>query len=358
MTKLTAGNLASFINQLPKNRFYNYLNSKNKSLIKIVEVILPEGPIKFKRFNPEKHETEQTAKVVSISSTALWRLANAFNENVPVSIDRIFGASFNFRAVLETLLAHTPQFYFCYPGRIQSISTQSTVKKGHKHLLWRPSDPHKPGITVFHESDTVISEIPSSEVIYDALVLPSINKNSDLDIEVQRRHAQIQIALLSIGNQLNFRTWIAQNDKSIVYENKKLGEFDGVISDLSSEKIIAAYDEVIKAALLIDVIWFQNSTLMPAVMEIEHSTKVVSGLVRMKSMYDQMPRFPTRFVIVASDEDREKVFKEGNKEQFKPLNLKYFPYSAVEELYSLCQRRKINGVTEEFLDSFMESVNK
>jgi type II restriction enzyme len=41
---------------------------------------------------------------------------------------------------------------------------------------------------------------------------------------------------------------------------------------------------------------------------------------------------------------------------FKDLETKYFPYSAVEELYALCQRRKIKGISEEFLDCFMEPV--
>jgi hypothetical protein len=30
---------------------------------------------------------------------------------------------------------------------------------------------------------------------------------------IKRRHSQIQIALIKIGEQLGFRTWIAQNDK-------------------------------------------------------------------------------------------------------------------------------------------------
>lgn len=95
---------------------------------------------------------------------------------------------------------------------------------------------------------------------------------------------------------------------------------------------------------------------MPAVIEVEHSTGVTSGLTRMKGFQDALPAFPTRYVIVAADEDREKVIREANREQFKSLNARFFPYSAVEELYGLCQRRKLRGVTEEFLDTFMEPV--
>ncbi|MCG8578274.1 MAG: hypothetical protein MI866_00055, partial [Bacteroidales bacterium] len=115
-------------------------------------------------------------------------------------------------------------------------------------------------------------------------------------------------------------------------------------------------NEAIKAALLIDCIWFKNGRLMPAVMEIEHSTGVTSGLTRMKNFYDRFPPFPTRYVIVAPDEDRNKVVQEANKPQFSDLETKFFPYSAVEELYALCQKRKLKGVTEEFLDCYMETI--
>lgn len=61
-------------------------------------------------------------------------------------------------------------------------------------------------------------------------------------------------------------------------------------------------------------------------------------------------------MIVAPDEDRNKVFRETNEPQFRSLKTLFFPYSAVEELYSLCQRRRLShkSVNEEFLDCFME----
>jgi type II restriction enzyme len=97
---------------------------------------------------------------------------------------------------------------------------------------------------------------------------------------------------------------------------------------------------------------------MPAVMEVEHTTGVTSGLTRMLEFYNKLPRLQTRYVIVAPDDDRQHVIKEASKATFKPLNALYFPYSAVEELYYLCEKRNLNrqSVTEEFLDCFMEKA--
>ena len=342
---------------MPKNQSYSYINPRTKGLITIEHVELPEGPIKIKRYDPSKGGSRAKAKEESISSELIWRYANAFQKGLPVNADRVLGASYNTRSVIESLLANTPQFYFAYPGRIERIAGKEKIRKGHKHLIWRPDKPHRLGTVEEIKTDIIISEVPSIDVVYDAVVLPAKALDvTELDIEMQRRHAQIQVALYKIGKQLGFRTWIAQNDKGIVYENKKLGESEGVISTLKDERLMMAYSEAMKAALMIDCIWFRNAKFMPAVMEIEHSTGVTSGLSRMKSFKDKFPPFPTRYVVVASDEERKKVVQEANKEQFKDLDTKFFSYSAVEELYSLCERRKLNGVNDEFLDCFMESV--
>ncbi|MCF6333286.1 MAG: hypothetical protein L3J11_08375 [Draconibacterium sp.] len=356
MEKLTAQNLVAFINQLPKQNSFQYLNPRNKGLIQVDLIDLPEGPIRIKRCDPSKGESFKNKKAIPISSKMLWRLANAINANQPLNVDRILGASYNTRSVLESLLAHTPQFYYCYPGRIESTNTNNSIKKGHKHLMWCPENPHKIGVVKEIKTDIVISEVPTVDAFYDSLVFPSEMNINDLDIDIKRRHSQIQVALYSIGKQLGFRTWIAQNDKGILYKNKKLGESEGVIVKIDDEVLIKSHKDAIKAALLIDCIWFKNGRLMPAVMEIEHTTGVTSGLTRMKNFYDRFPPFPTRYVIVAPDEDRNKVVQEANKPQFADIKTKFFPYSAVEELYALCEKRKIKGVTEDFLDCYMETI--
>jgi type II restriction enzyme len=99
---------------------------------------------------------------------------------------------------------------------------------------------------------------------------------------------------------------------------------------------------------------------MPAIMEVEHSTGVTSGLTRMLNFYTKLPRFQTRYVVVAADSDRHHVMKEASKDMFKILDVQFFPYSAVEELYYLCEKRNLSGssVNEAFLDCFMERVLK
>ena len=357
MPQLTASNLVREIDRLNKDVAYNYLDTSNTGLIKIERVQLPEGPVIIKRWKPADGATEATANRASISKEQIWRLANALVPGQPINVDRLFAGSYNTRSVLETLLVHTPMFHYCYPGRIQMTGGEPVIKQGHKHIIYTPEHVHKAGVTSLIKTDIVISE--GSVETFDALRItdPSgIGDVTGIDAEIKRTHALMQIALYNIGRQLDYRTWVAQNDKGIIYNGKRIIEYDGVIQSLNNEPLLKAHADAIKAALLIDCIWFKNGRLMPAVIEVEHSTGVRSGLTRMKNFYDLFPPFPTNYVIVAPDEDRNKVVQEANLLQFKELKTKFLPYSAVNELYSLCKRRNIKGINQEFLDSFMEPV--
>ncbi len=266
------------------------------------------------------------------------------------------GASYNTRSALEALMAHTPEFYFCYPGRIEVINESSSVRGGHKHLLWNPDKPHEQGVKKEIETNITISEGLNNEVAYEGLSIPDNLVDSELGIDVARRHAEIQIALMEIGAHLGFKNWIARNDQSIVYKERTLSEYESVLPDLRDDNLISSFSEAINAALYIDCIWFKNHRFLPAVMEIEHSTGITSGLTRMKGLKDQIPSIQTRYVVVASDTEREKLIREANKPQFLDLDVRFFPYSAVEELYYLCTKRNIQGIDQNFIDSFMERM--
>lgn len=358
MTKITAYNLVRAISNLPRNVNYNYINPRTPGLIHIENVLLPAGPIQIRRWNPNKGETKAKAKKESISSEMIWRVANAISQGDPFNIDRILGASYNTRSVLETLIALTPEFYYCYPGRIKDIDGRSSIEHGHKHIIWLPDTPHKQGVLTQKDvPNMAVSEIPMQSVTYDNLILPdNMVVGGDMNIEVIRRHTQIQIALYLIGLQLGYRTWIAQNDKGIIYQDKPLLEQPGIVPALRDENIISAFPGAEPSAKFIDCIWFQNHRFMPAVMEVEHTTGITSGLTRMKGLQDAMPAFNTRYVIVAPDDDREKVVDEVNRPQFVCLDARYFSYSSVEELYYICTHRNLHGVTQEFLDCYMEKV--
>ena len=122
------------------------------------------------------------------------------------------------------------------------------------------------------------------------------------------------------------------------------------------ENLVYPFSGAAEAGDYIDCIWFKNDKFMPAVLEVEHTTGITSGLTRMLNFKTKLPNINTRYVVVASDDDRDKAITEIKKTMFSQLKACYLPYSAVEELYYLCTRRNIKGITEEFLDCYLENV--
>lgn len=350
---LTAGDLIRAVSDLPRNREYGYVSSRNRGRIVIGEIEQPEGPIYFQRYNPTQGESLSGAARETISRPMLWRLANALRSGVPVNLDHVFSGSYNTRSVLEALLAHTAQFYVCRPSRVEAHASIQTVRRGHKHLVWKPDAPHPLGEITTAETDIIISE-QIVESVYEGFSL-SAGASAVAEIGAQRRHAQIQIALIHIGRALGCRSYIARNDQGIRYKDAPIAELEGVVSDLRDIPLVAGFPGAPTAGALIDCVWFRNARFMPAVMEIEHSTGVTSGLTRMKKFQDTLPPLDTRFIIVAPDEDRSQVISRCEHEVFRELKPRYLPYQAVEELYSLVSRRKLQGVSDRFIDSFLES---
>lgn len=377
MAEVFAQKLVEAINGLPKDRNYNYINLTTKGVIRIHHIKLPEGPIEIKRFDPSKGETAEDAKVESISTSMILRVANAIRPEEPFNLDMILGASYNTRSVLESLLAHTPDYFVAYPGRVEYTETTQKMKQGHKHLVYRPLqhqkpyNPHPNGIIERIESNLTMAVLPSRVFVYDdglsdeeiaQRLREKENKKThnaarlEKEVALERIHAQMQVALFQIGKKFQCRTYIAKNDQSLKYEGKKLSEYEDVLESICDVKFLQAFPEADDNGKLIDCIWFRGDKEMPAVFEIENSTGVTSGLVRMQKFKDVIPQVKTKYIIVAPDDDRSKVKMKANVQQFIELDTWFFPYSAVMELYALCKDWKIRGITDEFLESFMEKI--
>jgi hypothetical protein len=354
LTTFTASNLVKAIALLPRKVEYEYASIRTKGKIILVSAALPEGPITFKRYNPTKGETAKGAEIETISSSMIWRVANAVSAGQPVNVDRILGESYNTRSVLEALMAHTPQFSMCFPGRVQQAGTEISIEKGHKHIWWQPNNPHKSGFINWVKTEKVISEVPTNDAVYEAITIS--NPEQEVPSGIERRHAQIQIALIQIGHALKFQTSVAIEDVHILYEGKRLSQLDGVVTDLNEMKQVSNHPEAVKKIKHVDVVWFKNGRLMPAAIEIEQSTGIKSGLDRLVGLKHKLADIRVRYVIAADYSERERVVAFANEERFRELDVRFFSYNAIEEMYSLCRRRNLKGVTEEFLDSFMEPV--
>ena len=96
---------------------------------------------------------------------------------------------------------------------------------------------------------------------------------------------------------------------------------------------------------------------MPAVIEVEESTGVTSGLVRMLKLRDVIPSVVTAYTVAADNDIRHKVVKEANVQQFHALSARFLAYSAIRELLGLIQRYALgNYINRTFVEPFLEIV--
>ena len=352
MRTYTAYDICRHISSLRRDRVYGYVNPSTHSEIQLVDVCQPEGPILIRR----RPVGGSWGKVENISAQMLWRIANALNSGLPINVDRVLGGSYNTRSVLEALLAHTPEIFTCTPGRQEMIGGQITIKRGHKHIIWKPESPHEAGVIITLDlgENCVINEVPSVETMYD--VVPAAPRKG-IDIDVQRRHSQIQVALSVIASSMNMRSWLAIEDHGIRFNGRVITEYPYIVKDLKAENVIANYPKAINVGKHIDCMYFNGG--LPFAFEVEHTTGVTSGLARMQEFRNAAEYLNTRYVIVAPDSDREDVMKKIAKDQFEDLDALYFPYSQVEELYSFFIRHpgRVQGIKKDFLLTFMEKAS-
>jgi len=168
-------------------------------------------------------------------------------------------------------------------------------------------------------------------------------------------HEEIQWILLDLGTKLGLDVWVARNDRSKSYKGKRFQDIKGLRSDLPRQ-----FDDATNRTIeLIDVLWLQGDAIVAA-FEVEHTSAIYSGLLRMSDLISMQPNLKINLYIVAPDERRDKVFNEINRPTFARLKpplpniCRFIPYSElkakIDEIGQMVKYMK-----PEFIDEISES---
>jgi hypothetical protein len=130
-----------------------------------------------------------------------------------------------------------------------------------------------------------------------------------------RQSIQVQATLAEIGAAMGFRIWLPRNDRARIRE--LVGERVGAafLEDLPLSYDQATLDTIEQ----IDVLWLKGRSMARA-FEVEHTTAIYSGLLRMADLLALQPNMDIRLHIVAPDERRDKVFREMLRPVFSLLD--------------------------------------
>lgn len=145
-----------------------------------------------------------------------------------------------------------------------------------------------------------------------------------------RKHTEIQFRLAQLGSDMGFDVHVARNDKNITWKGKRLADIDGLV-----ENIRLPFDQKTNETIdLIDVLWLEGGQIVAA-FEIESTTSIYSGLLRMSDLLAMNPNLQISLYLVAPEARREKVKEQINRPTFAKLRrplVKVCRYIAFETL--------------------------
>ena len=129
------------------------------------------------------------------------------------------------------------------------------------------------------------------------------------------------------------------------------------------ESLPAEFDPATNRTIeLIDVLWLDGNAIAAA-FEVEHTTSIYSGLLRMADLVAMQPNLKIRLFLVAPDARRDKVLEEIGRPTFSrgmkpPLyeHCQYIPYSKLKEKEEQL-RDVLRYLKSEWLDEIAESAS-
>lgn len=152
-------------------------------------------------------------------------------------------------------------------------------------------------------------------------------KTAAAENEADRSHTEIQAWLRDLGFALGFEVWIAANDRSREIGGAALGR--GCLQELP-EALRAG--KGVESIRLIDVLWLDKGlSKVCAAFEVEHSTSIYSGIVRMLDLaFSAGPMAgSSALFLVAPDAREQDVRVQLARPAFmrvSDLDVRYLPY--------------------------------
>ncbi|MGH7521089.1 MAG: type II restriction endonuclease [Gemmatimonadales bacterium] len=149
--------------------------------------------------------------------------------------------------------------------------------------------------------------------------------------ESDRTHTEIQGWLRDLGQALGFSVWIAANDVGRPFASGRLG--DGCLDTLPAPLEQAPGAEAVR---LIDVIWFDRASGQVAgAFEVEHTTSIYSGIVRLLDLALGDRNQPVRGLFLVAPDAREGDVREQLARpafsRVADLHVRFLPYSHLEK---------------------------
>jgi hypothetical protein len=167
------------------------------------------------------------------------------------------------------------------PARWNTSDGEAVTKailEAEKHPINRPIDPTKLKYRAkaFRAKIGLVT-VPGSE--------PSTEQQGQVeDVKEPTVHTEIQSILLNLGSDMGYDVWVARNDRNRSFNGQRFADLPRMKKSLP----LQFDDATNKTIELIDVLWLTKNAIVAA-FEIESTTVVYSGLLRMADLIAMQP---------------------------------------------------------------------
>ena len=140
-------------------------------------------------------------------------------------------------------------------------------------------------------------------------------------------HYYYQGLLVEVGNIKGYQTFIPNQDKNKMFLDKPLGQ----ISTMNSISPFS-YDNFVKRAQTIDVIWFNDRKMPSSFFEVEHSTDIYNSLLKFSDLRD----FCSSFCIVADEAKKREYESKMSSLSFNEIKerVTFMSYETLSQIHT------------------------
>lgn len=167
-----------------------------------------------------------------------------------------------------------------------------------------------------------------------------LGKQKEFDQVVDERvekapteHVEMQWRLIRLGNRAHFDVWVPRNDQHHVYQGEKFADI--TLKDFHEAMDIPVYIQNI------DTVWKSGLSVRSA-FEIENSTSIYSGILRLSDLRTLAPNSNYPLFIVAQQEKKSRVFEQLSRPTFAN------PYLGLDKVVKFLSYDTVRQLDEDF----------
>ncbi len=152
------------------------------------------------------------------------------------------------------------------------------------------------------------------------------------DRKEENEHLKVQYLLATIGRSLGYDVYVASNDRGKSCEGESLASL--TVPRLPD---LGLREDVAQTVALIDVIWIERgSAAVVSAFEIEKSTSIYSGMLRLLDLARSLDGAPFHLFLVAPDKREKEIQAQLRRPSFADLGEIDFHYILFSELCEHC----------------------